>query len=144
MDRAGEAGAARREARCPGDEQRLVPHRAARHRRQLRRGKADDAAVHSTRCVAPDEFAVLLKHLQPAAKKVTASVPRPRNATASPAAAADVRSLPAAHVSASLGTVRAWARANGYDVGERGRLPAEVTDAFKRAHQELGTGEPQR
>jgi DNA polymerase-3 subunit epsilon len=103
---------------------------------------AEHAELHGTRCVHPEEFAILLKHLQPAAKKTTAAVPRPRTAsaptsTASPEAV-DVRSLPAAHVSASPAMVRAWARANGWDVGERGRLPAEVTDAYRRAHDPLG------
>jgi DNA polymerase-3 subunit epsilon len=108
-------------------------------------GKADDAAVHGTRCVHPDEFAVLLKHLQPATKKTTAAVPRPRTAATAPSsAAADARSLPGTHVAASPGAVRARARGNGYDVGERGRLPAEVTDAYRRAHEELGADEPQR
>ena len=30
--------------------------------------------------------------------------------------------------------MRAWARKNGYDVAERGRLPAEVTEAYRDAH----------
>ena len=103
-------------------------------------GKADDADLHGTRCVHPDEFATLLKHLQPAAKKPTAAVPRPRTAPApASSGAADARSLPAAHVSASPAAVRAWARANGWDVGERGRLPAEVTDAYRGAHDPLAS-----
>ncbi|WP_029429682.1 histone-like nucleoid-structuring protein Lsr2 [Blastococcus sp. URHD0036] len=104
-------------------------------------GKAGDADLHGTRCVHPDEFAILLKHLQPAARKATAAVPRPCSApTQAPAAAAaDDRSLPAAHVSAAPAAVRAWARGNGWDVGERGRLPADVTDAYRRAHDLLGS-----
>lgn len=30
--------------------------------------------------------------------------------------------------------VREWARANGHDIGERGRIPAEVMDAYEAAH----------
>lgn len=30
--------------------------------------------------------------------------------------------------------VRTWARKNGYDVADRGRLPAEVTEAYQSAH----------
>lgn len=30
--------------------------------------------------------------------------------------------------------VRAWARANGFEVGERGRMPAAVHAAYKAAH----------
>jgi DNA polymerase-3 subunit epsilon len=34
--------------------------------------------------------------------------------------------------------VRAWARANGHEVGDRGRLPVEITDAYRRAHEAVG------
>jgi hypothetical protein len=30
--------------------------------------------------------------------------------------------------------IRAWAKANGHDVSERGRIPAAVTEAFKAAN----------
>jgi hypothetical protein len=30
--------------------------------------------------------------------------------------------------------VRIWARANGYDVPERGRVPREVREAYEKAH----------
>lgn len=42
--------------------------------------KVDDAAVHDTRCVPSDDFAILLDHLQPAARAATGSIPRPRTA----------------------------------------------------------------
>jgi hypothetical protein len=29
-----------------------------------------------------------------------------------------------------LPVVREWARANGYDIGNRGRIPTEITDAY--------------
>ena len=32
------------------------------------------------------------------------------------------------------GPVREWAKANGYQVSERGRVPASVLDAFEAAH----------
>lgn len=35
--------------------------------------------------------------------------------------------------------MRAWARKNGYDVADRGRLPAEVQDAYVAAHRK-GSG----
>jgi DNA polymerase-3 subunit epsilon len=95
--------------------------------------------------VHPDEFATLLKHLQPAVKRGATAVPRPRIpnlplATSAPASrqAADAGTLLAAHVSASPAAMRAWARANGHEIGERGRLPAEVTDAYRRAHEGAG------
>lgn len=31
--------------------------------------------------------------------------------------------------------VRAWARQHGYAVGDRGRLPEDVQEAYHRAHQ---------
>lgn len=30
--------------------------------------------------------------------------------------------------------IRAWAKENGYEVSERGRISAEVRDAFEKAH----------
>ena len=30
--------------------------------------------------------------------------------------------------------VRAWARANGYEVNERGRIPAAIIDAYEAEH----------
>jgi DNA polymerase-3 subunit epsilon len=103
-------------------------------------GKADNAATLGTRLVHPDEFGILLDHLQPAVSKATIATARPRP-SADPVAAvasptpvvAEGRTLPAAHISSSPAAVRAWARANGYEVGERGRLPAEVTEAYRHA-----------
>jgi hypothetical protein len=37
--------------------------------------------------------------------------------------------------------VRAWARKNGYDVADRGRLPVEVQEAYARAN-DAGGGRP--
>lgn len=33
-----------------------------------------------------------------------------------------------------LGAVREWARANGYKVSDRGRISAEVQEAYNKAH----------
>ncbi|MFB1298613.1 Lsr2 family protein [Mycobacterium sp. pW049] len=33
-----------------------------------------------------------------------------------------------------LAAIRDWARTNGYDVADRGRIRAEVVDAFEAAH----------
>ncbi|EID52404.1 histone-like nucleoid-structuring protein Lsr2 [Saccharomonospora xinjiangensis] len=30
--------------------------------------------------------------------------------------------------------IRAWARKNGYEISDRGRIPSEVTDAYRKAH----------
>ena len=34
-----------------------------------------------------------------------------------------------------LGAVREWARENGYEVSDRGRIPGEVRDAYEAAHK---------
>lgn len=39
-------------------------------------------------------------------------------------------------VVASTAQIRAWARDNGFDVPTRGRLPQDVTDAYKAAHKD--------
>jgi DNA polymerase-3 subunit epsilon len=88
-------------------------------------GKAEAAAEHGIRCVHPDAFMTLLDNLQPAPTKPAPTVPQPRQRTSPPASVTSAGVSPAA--------VRAWSRANGYDVGERGRLPAEVFDAYRRA-----------
>jgi hypothetical protein len=33
-----------------------------------------------------------------------------------------------------LGAIRAWAQGNGYAVGDRGRIKAEIVEAFDAAH----------
>jgi hypothetical protein len=33
------------------------------------------------------------------------------------------------------GEIRAWAKANGYDVSERGRISAEVREAYEKANR---------
>jgi DNA polymerase III subunit epsilon len=100
-------------------------------------GKADEAAGRGTRCVHPDQFAILRKHLQPAVKKQPASLPRPLlapDSSASSPAPVAMGSMPAAHVAISAAAVRAWARANGHEFGDRGCLPAELTEAYCHAH----------
>ena len=37
-------------------------------------------------------------------------------------------------VAAENATVRAWARANGYEVSDRGRIKTEILEAFKAAN----------
>lgn len=60
------------------------------------------------------------------ARKVASGGRRPRKAGGSSSSAAD--SGPSAK------EIREWARANGHDVPERGRIPAEVREAFDAAH----------
>jgi hypothetical protein len=39
----------------------------------------------------------------------------------------------------SASTVRAWARAEGYNIGSRGKISAEVVTAYHAAHQPVVT-----
>jgi DNA polymerase-3 subunit epsilon len=101
-------------------------------------GKAADAAAVGTRTVTPEAFEALLRHLQPAASSPAVVVPAQRPQPASEPVAGhlvEVSSSPpaVATVSVAPAAVRAWARDNGYDVGVRGRLSAEVFDAYARA-----------
>lgn len=110
-------------------------------------GKAAKARELGTRTEHPTTYAMLLKHLQPAvardAKLVpkTAARPQPRHAS--------IQRLPDAMVSvdvqpeklgASPAEVRTWARANGYEVGTRGRLHQDILTAYAAAHPNLTSG----
>lgn len=86
------------------------------------------------RVVHPEVFEVLLAHLQPAA-------PAPKPAVRTPAAVAIAVTSPTTpgaaltgepDAAASPSRIRAWALANGYEVGVRGRLPKGVVDAYHR------------
>ncbi|KRF16612.1 hypothetical protein ASG90_10085 [Nocardioides sp. Soil797] len=44
------------------------------------------------------------------------------------------RKSAAAAGGASASDVREWARSNGHDVPDRGRIPAEIRDAYNAAH----------
>jgi hypothetical protein len=41
---------------------------------------------------------------------------------------------PESRTSGDVGTIRAWARSNGYAVSSRGRIPAEVRQAYENAN----------
>lgn len=101
--------------------------------------KAADARALGTRIVHPRDFMVLLDHLQPAMPSA-----RLRPAPEKPVATAAARSaapttepdagplLAAPTVAPSV--IRAWAREAGFEVGERGRLHADVIAAYHRAN----------
>ena len=103
-------------------------------------GKLADAHALGTRIVSPELFATLLQHLQPAMRERKLPVPtqRPEQAGAAVGAAAETAvmvAVPAGCVSGpSPGQVRAWGRENGWVLGERGRLPADLFEAYRAAH----------
>lgn len=106
-------------------------------------GKAADAASLGTRTVTPEAFETLLRHLQPSTPRAPVAIPTQRAEPASaPAHLSDesdddrpsVAESPDPAGTATPAVVRAWARANGYEVGVRGRLPAPVFEAYARAH----------
>jgi len=82
--------------------------------------KAATAREHGTRVVHPDDFEVLMRHVQPAIEPDGA--PRKEHGISSPV-----------HADIVPNEVRVWARANGYEIGDRGRIPAEITEAYVRA-----------
>ncbi|MFS0895056.1 histone-like nucleoid-structuring protein Lsr2 [Microbacterium sp. 179-I 3D3 NHS] len=85
-----------------------------------------------TRIVHPDTFAILLAHLQP-----TIPVEVRLGTTAGRRSGASLeKSAPRVEPSnreTSPSVVRTWALANGFTVGVRGRISAEIWDAFAAA-----------
>lgn len=61
-----------------------------------------------------------------------------RQLTSAAPPATDAVTGPAGSVAAGIAPseVRDWARNHGYQVGDRGRLPSEVTDAYRRAQRD--------
>lgn len=103
--------------------------------------KAADARALGTRIVHPSELVILLDHLQPALPRVVKAAAKTPPATASAAGPAEQQLQPvdgvlaaAAPLSVPPGVIRAWAREQGYEVGERGRLHSDVIAAYHRAH----------
>ena len=109
--------------------------------------KARRAAELGTRVVDPETFRDMLSHLQPAviiepeaALVRPGRACRPEPATTPAELASHVRVAvtfpePAAAASEpSPATLRAWGRQNGWVLGDRGRLPKELKDAYLTAH----------
>lgn len=83
--------------------------------------KAQAADALGTRIVSPEDFAILLEHIQPA-ESAESAIDR------SPGEALDGSS------DASPALIRAWARDQGIEVPSRGRLPRSVIEAYDAAH----------
>lgn len=96
-------------------------------------GKLAKAVELGTRQVHPDVFDEMLAHLQPALP-APARVARPaaqrRMTDTSVAPDASAVGAPTTDVTPAL--VRTWAIARGMEVGDRGRLPRELLDAYRR------------
>lgn len=88
-----------------------------------------------TRIVHPDSFETLLGHLQPALPAEERRQPRAASSRLTPNRSNEIGSSQAdAGNVASPGAVRGWALANGYQVGVRGRISSDISDAYARAH----------
>jgi hypothetical protein len=81
--------------------------------------------------VHPDVFEILLTHLQPASMQRVGTQFTPRLQVASETTSIAQSATPV--ITVPPAQVRAWAAANGYAIGVRGRLPVEVVDAFTAA-----------
>lgn len=93
--------------------------------------KAAAARQCGTRLVHPTEFLVMLEYLQPAIPLEVKSQPPMRTAVAETQAGASATSRSAlASVAVAPAVVRQWAKANGFDVGERGRIHRDVIEAY--------------
>jgi DNA polymerase-3 subunit epsilon len=108
-------------------------------------GKHEKATALGVRMVDPDTYRELLAHLQPAVAPSRPAAPRGASskAPAQPDVNASTRTAPASSADASAAPagpspalVRAWGRDNGWEVGQRGRLPAGLLDAYVAAHSD--------
>lgn len=102
-------------------------------------GKLERAEELGTRIVDPETYAILLKHLQPA----TVTAPKPKRVAASATTTAGEGTTSGSVVTTtSPGEIRAWGIANGYAVGVRGRLSAELVEAYEGALLRTQQGVP--
>ena len=92
--------------------------------------KAIKAKELGTRIVHPDHFEVMLTHLQPTLVVAPVEAPRMNADQVRPGAS---EGTSGDFASASPSSIRTWALASGYEVGVRGRLPAEVVEAYAAA-----------
>ena len=108
--------------------------------------KLERARELRTRIVSPKDYRMLVEHVQPAvrhkAKTATRTTPAPAAGTdPGPAGSANTAAATDAAATAGIVTtdvtpavIRTWARANGWEVGVRGRLPAPLLEAYAAAH----------
>ncbi|MER7986954.1 Lsr2 family protein [Streptomyces noursei] len=75
--------------------------------------------------LGPDSYDKLLEALAP----FTAAGRRARGTRK-----ASGRAVSAASSGEDTAKIRSWARENGYEVNDRGRVPAEIREAYTKAH----------
>lgn len=108
-------------------------------------GKHEKATSLGVRMVDPQTYRELLAHLQPAVPARLTNSPRGATpkANAVPATTAGTTRQPGgssptaafrAVAAPSSPLVRGWGRDNGWEVGQRGRLPAGLLDVYVAAH----------
>ncbi|HTL40543.1 MAG TPA: histone-like nucleoid-structuring protein Lsr2 [Pseudolysinimonas sp.] len=101
--------------------------------------KAAKASELSVRLVHPDVFDQMLTHLQPAVPQPQPKAREiPRKTTHAERAPVRDMSTQQGARGASPSAVRAWAISNGIEVGTRGRLHADVFDAYWSAQTTEG------
>jgi hypothetical protein len=69
---------------------------------------------------ALDPFLAVAERAEPRRRAATASGPRPAGAPRRPTRRDPIQ----------VAAIRNWARENGYDISDRGRIPREVEDAY--------------
>lgn len=93
-------------------------------------GKLERAHELGTRAVDPGTYVILLEHLQP----VNVAKPKPQRIGEGPTTTAVPGTTSGLVVTTtSPGEIRAWGIANGHPVGVRGRLSAELVEAYQLA-----------
>lgn len=70
---------------------------------------------------------------RPGVAKATTSAPRAPRVAAEALAVSPPEAAPAATKAGGVSEIRAWARANGHTVNERGRIPGPVMAAYQAA-----------
>jgi DNA polymerase-3 subunit epsilon len=95
-------------------------------------GKLADAQRIGTRLVEPEEFAVLLDHVQPAVARAVTATKHGRATPSEPAPVAE--RVAAVRAGVAPAVIREWARGQGITVSDRGRLSADVVARYEDAH----------
>lgn len=86
-----------------------------------------------TRIVSPEQYKVLLDHIQPPVarkSKAPAATPVPTVSSEDATSGAASATVGLATAEVTPAVIRAWARENGWEVGVRGRLPAPLLEAY--------------